>query len=212
MSRPEGLRQNLLRDGISARLLFAAGGLLLPAFLFQQDPVVRLLQIVLFLGLNAAGGRRIRFLQVLVVSAGVVAFNLLIPTGKILVTVLGLPITETALRSGAAKATAVVGMIAISQFSLRADLRIPGRIGGLIGRSLFYFERIMSRRSRIDRKDIIGSIDRLLLDIHGEGDGATGQEGEARRTTLAGAVVLGLIIAVNWAVFVITLVRPHPFW
>jgi hypothetical protein len=212
VTRPGGSRGNLLREGVSARGLFVVGALLLPAFLLQQDPVVRVLQILLFLGLNAAGGRRIRVLQILIVSAGIVGFNLLIPTGKVLLSILGLPITEVALRSGIAKATAVVGMIAISQFSLRADLRIPGRVGGLIGKSLLYFERIMSKRARIDRKDIIGSIDRLLLEVQGEGADQTGGGGPARATSRAGGLVLGALVAVNWGVLTYTIFRPHPFW
>lgn len=212
MTRPDGSWGGLFREGVSARALFVAGALLLPAFLLQQDPVVRVLQILLFLGLNAVGGRRIRILQILIVSAGIVGFNLLIPTGKVLLSVLGLPITEAALRAGIAKATAVVGMIAISQFSLRADLRIPGRVGGLIGRSLMYFERIMSRRARIDRKDIVGSIDRLLLEVQGEGADPAAGGAPPRGTRRGGGLILGAVVAANWGVFAYTVFRPHPFW
>jgi hypothetical protein len=150
--------------------------------------------------------------QILLISAGIVAFNLVIPTGRVLLSVLGLPITEIALRSGLQKATAVVGMIAISQLSLRADLEIPGRLGGLIGRSLFYFQLIMSRRSRIDRRNLIGSIDDLLIGL--QGSGAAGMEPGSRtqKTTPAGAAVLSALVAVNWAVFVYTLLRPYPLW
>jgi hypothetical protein len=205
-------RGGLLREVVSARALFAAGALLLPAFLFQQDPGIRALEILLFTGLNAAGGRRVRVVQTLVISAGVVLFNLLVPTGRVLLTVAGLPVTEAALRNGVAKATALVGMIAISQFSLREDLHIPGRVGGLIGRSLFYFQRIMGMRARVDRKDIIGSIDRLLDEAQaGAGEEGT-VEGLARRTTWTGAVALIALVAAPWAALVYTLVRPHPFW
>jgi len=212
MSGSDGRRDGFLGAEATARALFAAGALLLPAFLFQQDPFVRGLQILLFLGLNAAGGRRIRILQILLVGAGIVAFNLVIPTGRVLLTVLGFPLTEVALRSGLLKATAVIGMIAISQFSLRADLEIPGRIGGLIGRSLFYFQLIMSRRNRIDRRNLIGSIDELLLDL--QDSGATGGDPGARtrRTTPAGAAVLLALVAANWAVFLFTVFHPHPLW
>ena len=182
------------------------------AFLFQQDPLVRSLQILLFLGLSAAAGRRIRIFQILVVGVGIVAFNLVIPTGRVLLTVLGLPLTEVALRSGLLKATAVIGMIAISQFALRPDLEIPGRLGGLIARSLFYFQLIMSRRSKIDRKNLIGSIDDLLLDL--QGSAGTGNEAGARigRTTPVGALALFALLAANWAVFLCTVFHPYPLW
>lgn len=212
MRAPDGRNRGLLAGHATARALFAAGALLLPAFLFQQDPLVRSLQILLFLGLSAAAGRRIRIIQILVVGVGIVAFNLVIPTGRVLLTVLGLPLTEVALRSGLLKATAVIGMIAISQFALRPDLEIPGRLGGLIARSLFYFQLIMSRRSRIDRKNLIGSIDDLLLDL--QGSAGTVNEAGARigRTTLAGALALFALLAANWAVFLWTVFHPYPLW
>lgn len=212
MRAPDGLNRGLLTGHATARALFAAGALLLPAFLFQQDPLVRSLQILLFLGLSAAAGRRIRIIQILVVGVGIVAFNLVIPTGRVLLTVLGLPLTEVALRSGLLKATAVIGMIAISQFALRPDLEIPGRLGGLIARSLFYFQLIMSRRSRIDRKNLIGSIDDLLLDL--QGSAGTGNMAGARigRTTPAGALALLALLAANWAVFLWTVFHPYPLW
>jgi hypothetical protein len=205
-------RDGLLGAKVTARALFAAGALLLPAFLFQQDPFVRGLQILLFLGLNAASGRKIRILQIFLAGVGIAAFNLIIPTGRVLLTVLGLPLTEVALRSGLQKATAVIGMVAISQFSLRADLEIPGRLGGLIGRSLFYFQLIMSRRNRIDRKNVFGSIDELLLDL--QDFGAAGNDPGARTgsTTLAGAAILLALVAANWAVFLYTLFHPYPLW
>jgi hypothetical protein len=212
MSGSNGGGDGLLGGEANARALFAAGALLLPAFLFQQDPLVRGLQILLFLGLSAASGRRIRILQILLAGVGIVAFNLIIPTGRVLLTVLGLPVTEVALRSGLLKATAVIGMIAISQFSLRADLEIPGRLGGLIGRSLFYFQLIMSRRSRIDRRNLIGSIDELLMNLQDLGAAGGDPGARTRRTTLAGAAALVALVAANWAVFLYTVFHPYPLW
>lgn len=212
MSGSDGRRDGLLGAEATARATFAAGALLLPAFLFQQDPLVRGLQILLFLGLNVAGGRRVRILQDLLVGAGIVAFNLVIPTGRVILTFLGLPLTEVALRSGLQKATAVIGMIAISQFSLRADLEIPGRLGGLIGRSLFYFELIMSRRNGIDRKNLIGSIDALLLDLQDFGTAGGDPVARTSRTSAVGAAVLLVLVAANWAAFLYTVFHPYPLW
>ena len=103
-------------------------------------------------------------------------------------------------------------MIAISQFCLREDLRIPGRVGGLVGRSLFYFHRIMGMRARIDRKDVIGSIDSLLFEAQATGAATAPARELSGRTTARGAIALLGLLAVNWAALVYTLVRPHPFW
>jgi hypothetical protein len=212
MMKPDvggGLR---LRINTAPGILFAAGALLFPAFLMQQDLVVRGLEIVLFICLNALSGRRVRPVQFLVVSAGIVLFNLVIPTGRVLVSVLGLPLTEGALKSGLFKATAMTGLIALSQFSIRSDLRLPGRLGGLIGRSLFYFEKIMAERRRIDRHDIIGSIDRLLLEVQGAAMPGTQAEAEKRTSTRGGVLALAVIVCLNWGALVLTLIFPRPFW
>ena len=201
-----------LQNNASPRVLFLAGALLFPAFLMQQDILLRALEILLFICLNALSGRRIRVLNYVVVTAGIVVFNLVIPTGRVLVTVLGLSITEGALKSGLLKGTAMSGLIALSQFSIRADLHLPGRIGGLIGRYLFYFEKIMGERRRIDRRDIIGSIDTLLIEVQAAGALEAGAGRLRVRSSVAGLAVLLLIVAVNWGAYVFTLIHPKPFW
>jgi hypothetical protein len=202
----------LLERTASARTLFIAGALLFPSFLLQQDIGVRAIQIVLFLALNALSGKRIRVLTYVVVSAGIVVFNLVIPTGRVLAAPFGLAVTEGALKSGLLKATAMTGLIALSQFSIRAELRLPGRIGGLLGRSLYYFERIMSERRRIDRRDIIGSVDALLLDVQKSGSVEALDQTARVRTTLPGLAILLLCVAVNWAAYILTIFHPRLIW
>jgi hypothetical protein len=202
---------------VSPRVLFLGGALLFPPFLLQQDIVVRGGLILLFMVLNALAGRRVRVGQTVFVAAGIVLFNLVIPTGRVLAAPLGLPITEAALKSGLMKATAMTGLIFLSQFSVRSTLRLPGRMGGLIGRSLYYFEAIMSERARIDRHDIIGSLDSILLSMQAPSavKPSVGEPvaGSSRNWSRAGGpVVLGAIVAVNWLLFLVTLVHPHPLW
>ena len=200
----------------SPQALFFCGALLFPPFLMQQDIVVRVGLILFFMLLDVIAGKQLRLLQFGVVSAGIVLFNLIIPTGKVLAAPLGLAITEGALKGGLMKATAMTGLIALSQFSIRPNLRLPGRIGGLIGRSFFYFEAIMSRRSRIDRKDIIGSIDALLLSLKDAGETVAGESNRRSNTdtpmNARGIVYLAFILVFNWAVFTLTLLHPRPFW
>jgi hypothetical protein len=203
----------------SATALFICGALIFPPFLLQQDLVIRACMIVLFMVLNALAGRRVRLLQFAAVSAGIVLFNLVIPTGRVLVTVLGLPVTEGALKSGLMKATAMTGLIVLSQFSISPDLRLPGRIGGLIGRSFFYFEAIMNERRKIDRRDIIGSIDSVLLSVTAAGAPAADLKSRQHNSQLEnprgvswGLPALLVIVAVNWAAFLLTVVHPRPFW
>jgi heptaprenyl diphosphate synthase len=178
----------------------------------QQDLAVRGMQIMLFAALTALTGRRVRLAQFLVMGAGIVLFNLLIPTGKVLAAPFGLPLTEGALKIGLWKTTAMIGLIVLSQFSMRFDLRLPGWIGGMIGRSLFYFELIMSKRRRIDRKDIIASIDRILIEVQAEGRHREAGARDPGRSTFKGILLLGALVCVNWAALAYTLAYPRPFW
>lgn len=203
---------------VSPGVMFISGALLVPPFLMQQDLVVRAALILVFMLLNVMGGRRVRLLQFTGMSAGIVLFNLVIPTGKVLLAPLGLPVTEGALKSGLMKATAMAGLIALSQFTIRPRLRLPGRIGGLIGRSLSYFEAIMNQARRIDRRDIIGSIDALLLSVRAAGEpsqlASTGEPpimNETRQNSRGVAVVI-VLVGLNWVVFVLTVFHPRPFW
>jgi hypothetical protein len=195
--------------------LFVCGALCIPPFLLQQDIVVRAALIAVFMLLDVAGGKRVRLLPFVVVAAGIVLFNLVIPTGKVLASLLGFAVTEGALRSGLMKATAMTGLILLSRFSIRPDLRLPGMIGGLMGRSLYYFEGIMNQRNRIDRRDIIGSVDALLLSVRSSAvpiqDGPRKAAGGVPANALGTAAVIA-IVAVNWAAFACTLLRPRPFW
>ena len=168
MSSADSPVRPFMTANVSSRALFLAGALLFPAFLLQQDIVIRALQIALFLGLNLLSGKRIRVLQYVVVepaswfstssssTAGARLRDRPPDHGRR---------TEERASQGNGDDGA---HRPLSQFFIRSDLRLPGRIGGLIGRSLFYFEKIMGERRRIERKDI-GSIDTLLLEIHAAG-------------------------------------------
>ncbi len=193
----------------SAEVQFAAGALTMACFLFQVDLAIRGLQILGFLVLNGLSGRRVRVLSYVLTAAGVVFFNLLLREGKVLATVLGLPLTLGALTSGVTKATVLVGTIAMSQFSVRGDLQLPGRLGGLVGRTLGYFERIMSERRRVERRDIIGSIDRILGDVYAEGLAGAGAGVPRVRTTFAGAAVLLAVSALAWAPLLAVTITGH---
>jgi len=111
-----------------------------------------------------------------------------------------------------AKALALVGMIAASQFSIRPDLRLPGSFGGLLARSLMYFQLIMAQRRRIDRRDVVGSIDTVLLEVHGAG--AVPRDAAAPAPlTPAGILVLAGIVCLTWVPLAATvLLGGPPFW
>lgn len=212
MTRAAGPLGRFLSTRVPAGLQFGAGALLMVGFLAQTDLVLRAAEFAVLLAIVGLTGRRLRPLPYLVMSAGVIVSNLIVPVGRELASVLGFAITETALKSGVAKALTLVGMIAASQFSIRPDLHIPGRFGGLLARSLLYFQRIMAERRHIDRRDPIGSIDAVLLEVHGAGSVGRG-DAPRIRASAAGAFVLAGVVCLTWAPLAATLLLGGPpFW
>jgi hypothetical protein len=201
-----------LSTRVPAGLQFGAGALLMVGFLAQSDLVLRFAEFAALLVIVRLSGRRLRPLPYVVMSVGVIASNLVVPVGRELASVLGIAITETALKSGVAKALTLVGMIAASQFSIRPDLRLPGSFGGLLARSLLYFQRIMAARRRIDRRDPIGSIDAVLLEVHAAG--SAGRSDAPRiRATAAGILVLAGVVCLTWVPLAATVLHGSPpFW
>jgi hypothetical protein len=216
--------KDVLERNVGALALFVCGGLLFPAFLFQTDLGVRAAEVIVFFIGSALCGRRVRFVSNLLVAAGIIVFNLVIPSGRVLVSVLGIPVTDEALRGGVSKATAVIGMIALSQLSIRTTLRLPGTLGGLIGRTFLYFERIMGERRRLGKDRIMERIDQLLMSIHGDAEApgdieAGGRDSSAQdaekpggRTTPAGFIGLGIAVGVAWGLLVLTRLHPGLIW
>ncbi len=224
MNRAAGRFAAFLTRSVTAQALFAAGALLFPAFLFQGDLGVRWAQVLLFIVLAWLSGRRIRVFQTLLVAAAIVGSSLLIPEGLELLPIRGrIGVTDIALRDGMARATAVTGMIAISQFSIRPDLRLPGTLGGVLARSLLYFERIMARGKGMRRASLLRDIDDLLLSVHGSAaaqrsEGARpvgavpGMPAPSGRSTPAGIALLVCIVGINWAVLGVTHLHPGLLW
>jgi len=200
-------------DGImSARALFLCGSLCLPAFLFQQDLAIRIFQVLFMLAACFVLGRKTRILTLVVLCAGIVASNLVVPSGRVIAVVIGLRVTDTALRVGITKATAVAGMMALSKISIRPDLELPGRLGGLIGRCLMYFDRIMANGPKIRREAFIEGIDAVLEGTYAAPGAGLRDEGTRIKTTPAGFVVFAAFLALNWIALAISIAYPVLLW
>jgi hypothetical protein len=196
---------------ISPRLLFACGAAVLPALLFQPDLVVRIIQVSVLTFLCLLMGRKTRIPAMIMIAAGVVVSNLILPTGRVLWSVFGFPITEAALKNSLVKATAVAGMISLSKLCIRTDLPLPGRIGGLLGRCLMYFELIMSKRARIRREAFFESIDEVLQAAY-DGPGRVNHRPRPNRTTPAGFAAAAVFIILNWGALAVSLSYPVLIW
>jgi len=200
----------MLRN-VSAPLLFWGGVLALPAFLLQPDLAVRFGQVVVFGVLTVLAGKRLLWGYFLTIIGAITVFHLLVPTGAVLVEIAGFPVTTGALRTGVFKALAIVGMVFLSLISVRADLKIPGRVGAVIGKLFWSFEQIMEGRERVSIAAPFRSTDAMLLDLYEQlvaMDAVTDtaeRKSTARRSTAVGTGAVATVVALQWLALLVPL-------
>lgn len=207
-------RQNpWMKRNIAARDLFLAAMVILPAYLLHEDLVVRVAQVVLLAAAALLAGKRIFWLYFASVTLAVTAIHLLIPTGRVLFDLGPLPVTSGALRAGLFKGLSINGLVFLSLAGVRADLRLPGRLGPLVGDTFFAFEMIMARRPRLSRSGVIPAVDALLTQISGELGGigtdlpprdAAERHSATRRTSALGWAVLAVAVSLQWGAYLVT--------
>lgn len=164
----EQLRNTLSNNSLalfSSRDLCIAGLCIMPAFLFNPSLEARFIQTLLFISFTFFLGKKVNFLTLLLVSTAIIAFNMLLPHGRIITQWGPLRITEGALVSGIQKALTLEGLILLSRSAIRSDLRLPGFFGSLISDSFRIFEKISELYRGISWKQPIQSIDSLLLQL-----------------------------------------------
>jgi heptaprenyl diphosphate synthase len=188
----------------TSRSLCVAGLCAMPALLFNPDTAGRIGQFLLFWFLAWLAGKKNNPLITVLVVLSITAFNLLVPYGRVLVSLGAFSITEGALMTGIRRAVTLEGLIMLSRTAIRRDLRFPGSFGALIGESFQFLALIRDRRQHITRKNWMGDIDRLLIELSetpfsdiGPGS-AGGPPVNRNRTTIAGYVILTLAFAAAW--------------
>ena len=187
--------------------LAAAGLAIMPALLFNPSTPLRALLFLFFWFLAVLAGKRNNPFLSLLVILGIVAFNLIVPYGRVLFTVGPLKITQGALTAGIHRAVTLEALIMLSRLAIRPDLRFPGLFGSLIGESFRVFALLMNQKRRIARKTLIADIDRLLFELSAEIPAAPQPDSEnslktdadtLARTKPAGYVILVVVVVLSW--------------
>jgi heptaprenyl diphosphate synthase len=187
----------------SARALCIAGLFAMPAMLFNPSVVSRVIQFLVFWFLCWLAGKKNRPLITITVTLCIVAFNLIVPHGLVLYSIGSFRITEGALMSGITRAVTLQGLIMLSRLSVRRDLKFPGVFGELIGESFRLFARIMDSKKRITRKNLMGDIDQLMIELNASEQASTEEAAiPATRTKAAGLVILAVVVILSWLLLV----------
>ena len=189
-----------MEDHISPEVLFFAGVLVLPAFLFTPSLPVKAGLTAVYIVLTVIGGRRFKILPNVIVAAGIIAANLLTPFGKIYLHIGAFRITEGALRLGALKAATLIGLIYLSRLTIRSSLRFPGRFGELLGLTLYYFERITEQKLNLSRREFWKNLDDLLQGVY-KGPAFSPGTREKTLTRPLGYAAASVFVLGNWVLF-----------
>jgi heptaprenyl diphosphate synthase len=173
---------------------------MLPALAFNPSPWLRCAQFLFFLFLVWSAGKKNNLALTLAVILGIVAFNLLTPYGRILFSAGAFRLTEGALRGGLQRAATLEGLIMLSRFAIRRDLRLPGPLGELTGESFRILAHIQERRSAVSAKNFAAGIDALLIELSETEDFPADASGEPRRrgSTALGRVLLAAAVILSW--------------
>lgn len=143
--------------------LALSGAVCSVAYLFQPHMALKAALFVLVLAAALSSGKKVSLLATVLVSAGIVAANLLVPVGRVIWQLGAFRVTETALLEGLDKALTFEGLIYISKASIRPGLRLPGRFGFIVSRAFVYYDRIVEYKGRIRAAYLFEDIDALML-------------------------------------------------
>jgi hypothetical protein len=166
MTRPE--RRERWETTFDPARLALTGVALSMALLFQPSIAVR---VALLTGAALAAwlsGRRLSPLTTLLVMAGIVGANLLVPVGRKLATIGSLAITELALKDGLRKAVTFEALMFISKACLGPNLRLPGKFGAFFAEALRGYNRILEQKARVKLNGFLAIIDNILLSVYDE--------------------------------------------
>jgi heptaprenyl diphosphate synthase len=169
----------------------------MPALCFAPNPCHRIFHFFFFWFLAWFSGKKTNLPAAALVILGVVAFNLLVPYGRVLVSFGAFRLTLGALRSGLQRAFTLEALILLSRFAIRPDLRLPGVFGELIGESFRIFALIMDRKGAVNRRDVAGGIDALMIELS-EMPPERANPAPGGRSSTPGLAILVLIVIISW--------------
>lgn len=151
----------------------AAGLVVAVLFILEKNLAVKLGLLVFFIAAAYLAGKPFSLLTTLAVSAGIIAANLLVPSGKVLSQIGPLAITQFALTDGIAKAITFEGLMFLSKASIMRRLRIPGTLGNIVSSSFLYYDRIIEYKGKIHASSLSADVDGMMFAVWEKETGAS---------------------------------------
>ncbi len=147
----------------SARFRIFVGTFLLAGLFLINNLEVKALLFSATLILCLSEKIKLRVLNILMFAFFIVLFNLFNPSGKVLFEFIGFDITSVALNTGIEKFLIFETLLFISKWVLNCKMSLSGNLGNLISNALFIFKVFSDSKSKIDKKNIILSLDKILI-------------------------------------------------
>ncbi len=149
----------------------ALTGVALSAILLFQPGIAARVAMLAGAALAAwLSGRRLSPLTTILVMAGIVGANLLVPIGRRLASIGPLTITEMALAEGVRKAVTFEALMFISKACLGSGLRLPGRFGAFFAEALRGYDRILEQKATVKLAGFMKSVDDILVSVYDDID------------------------------------------
>ncbi|OHD24682.1 MAG: hypothetical protein A2Y38_07430 [Spirochaetes bacterium GWB1_59_5] len=164
MTRPE--RRERWESTFDPARLALAGVALSMTLLFQPSFAGRAAMLAGAALAAWLSGRRLSPLTTLLVMAGIVGANLLVPVGRKIATIGPLAVTELALRDGLHKAITFEALMFISKACLGSGLRLPGKFGAFFAEALRGYDRILEQKSSVKLNGFLTRIDNILVSVY----------------------------------------------
>ena len=198
------LRRKRWNGFFNAGELFIAGLIMLLLFLFCRSLPGRAVQFLFFFLLAMLSGKKINIFFTLLIMAGIVFFNLLVPYGEVLAVFGPLQITQGSLLGGLEKAVTLEGLVMLSAACIKSDLRLPGGTGALLGESFRMLERLREHFDltawRENRGGVIAQLDRILPELEtAETEKGQDNPGKGTKRSVGSILVLGGIVLLTAA-------------
>jgi len=190
-------RFEFYQNAFNAKALFITGLLIIPAVLFNSGTEYRVMQFLFFWLLAFLCGKKTNLIFTVLITFFIIAFNLIIPYGRVLFSIGAFKITSGALEAGIHRAVTLQALVMLSKVTIRQDLQLPGIFGKLLSESLQMFSILMSRKYKVTGKNIIADIDSIMLELSAE-QIEINKEHDRINTKPAGYLILIFITLISW--------------
>ena len=152
-------------EGKSAAVFFCAGLCAAAAVIVTQDIQIKCIQFICILILFIISKNKNNYLFSCIFFVSIVVFNMFIPYGRVLFEIGSFRLTEGSLIDGLKKALTMQSLIFISPLSIKKEIAFPGKTGAVISGTFLYLAYLNKQSYKIERKNLIQSIDAILIDV-----------------------------------------------